>query len=65
MLGIVVQAILFSIAHGYHQTVAEIAYKFTFGLVMGWVVVKRKTVLPTVVAHSITDITAGIISVLL
>lgn len=60
-----IQATLFGFAHGYHQTLAEFAAKFAFGLLMGILADWRKGLTACIVAHASSDVGAGILSVLL
>lgn len=58
-LGIVLQAALFGISHGYQGAVA-CAKIALFGLVFGWMAHWRRDLQPGMIAHSITDIVGGI-----
>jgi len=54
------QAIIFSLVHGYHQTVVGFIHKFCFGLAFGALALWRKSLLPGIVAHILLDLSAAI-----
>jgi membrane protease YdiL (CAAX protease family) len=58
------QAMLFSIAHGYHQTFAGFFHKCLVGLAFGLFAAWRGNLVPVIAAHVLLDVSAGIVSVL-
>ena len=62
ILGIVLQALLFGVAHGYEgvdATIKIVAFGLLFGAVAAW----RKSLGPGIMAHAVTDIVAGLLHV--
>lgn len=62
---VVAQALLFGISHGYHQNLAAFGSNLAFGILLGFLAIWRRSLLPCMVAHSLSDLLAGILSVLL
>lgn len=58
-LGIVLQAAVFGISHGY-QGLGACARITLFGLVFGWIAHWRRDLRPGMMAHALTDIVGGI-----
>jgi membrane protease YdiL (CAAX protease family) len=54
-VALVLQAALFTIAHGYHQSFASMASKFLFGLGFGLLALWRKSLLPGMLGHAWQD----------
>jgi membrane protease YdiL (CAAX protease family) len=63
-LAIFVQAILFSLAHGYSQTLTGFAHKFLLGVALGILTQYRRGLLPAIMSHSLLDIVAGVTGVI-
>lgn len=61
---ICMQAVVFSLSHGYSQTLAGFSHKFILGLLFGFLTKYRKGILPATISHSIFDITAGVVGFL-
>lgn len=59
-VSICVQATVFSLAHGYDQTLAGFGQKLVLGLLFGGLVSYRKSLIPAMISHSIFDLLAGI-----
>lgn len=49
------QGVLFVLAHGLHQELAGVMVEYSLGLIFGLVVIKRKSLLPAMVAHTLVD----------
>jgi uncharacterized protein len=49
--GLLSQAILFALAHGFKQTLPGILDKFVAGCLFGWFAMRRKSLLPGLIAH--------------
>jgi len=49
--GLISQAILFALAHGFGQTLPGILGKFIAGCLFGWFATRRKNLLPGLIAH--------------
>lgn len=49
--GLLSQAILFALAHGSEQTLVGILDKFIAGCLFGWFAMRRKSLLPGLIAH--------------
>lgn len=49
--GLISQATLFAIAHGFNQTLPGILDKFLAGCLLGWFAMRRNSLLPGLVAH--------------
>jgi len=64
VVGLVVQATVFSLAHGYTQTIAGFLDKFILGLLLGTIVLWRKSLFPAILAHVLLNASVGILSVL-
>jgi membrane protease YdiL (CAAX protease family) len=58
-----IQAVLFSLSHGYDQTLVGFFQKLILGLLFGFLT-KYKGLIPAMISHSIFDLTAGIASFL-
>jgi uncharacterized protein len=54
-----IQAVLFSLYHGYDQTLVGFVQKFMLGLLFGFLT-KYKGLIPAMISHSIFDLTAGV-----
>jgi uncharacterized protein len=63
--GLLSQAVLFSLAHGSQQTVAGILHKFLAGYFLGWSAIRRKSLLPGIIAHSLLNVLMTILVYLL
>jgi membrane protease YdiL (CAAX protease family) len=63
-VGFFVQAVLFSLAHGFNQSWPEIINKFLFGAVLGWVAIERKSLLPSMIAHCGLNLSVALFAVL-
>jgi membrane protease YdiL (CAAX protease family) len=59
---LIVQAALFGLAHGYHQTIVGFLQKFLLGLAFGTLVRWRKSLIPAILAHVLLDLSGGILS---
>jgi len=57
-----VQAALFTMAHGLNQTAAGVADKMIFSLLLGWVTIKRKSLLPAILAHGVGNALIGVLA---
>lgn len=55
---IAVQAFFFSVAHGLDQTLVGFFAKFAFGWVLGEIAVRRRSLLPGMVAHTTNNLVA-------
>lgn len=53
--GLVIQAMLFALFHGYHQTPAAFLQHFSFGLLTGILAHWRKSLLPGMIGHAWFD----------
>jgi len=62
VFALLVQAALFTIAHGLNQTAAGVADKMIFGLLLGWVTILRKSLLPAIIAHGVGNALLGAIA---
>jgi membrane protease YdiL (CAAX protease family) len=62
---IVLQAALFSLAHGYNQSAVGMIEKFWYGLLIALFARWRKSLLPGILSHSWQDSAAGILAFLL
>jgi membrane protease YdiL (CAAX protease family) len=62
---IAVQAVLFAVAHGLDQTLVGLTAKFAFGWVLGEVAIRRRSLLPGMLAHSMNNLLALLLRVLL
>jgi len=51
-IGLVLQSILFGLAHGPDYELAEFFTAISCGLLFGWVAFKRKSLVPAIVAHA-------------
>jgi hypothetical protein len=60
---IIGQAIVFSLAHGYHQTVVGFVHKF--GLAFGALATWRKSLVPGIIAHILLDLSGAMAAFLL
>ena len=60
-MGLILQALLFGIAHGYQGSQA-IVMIILFGLVYGFVAMQRKSLRPTILAHAWSDMYSGYLS---
>ncbi len=58
-LGLLLQALLFGVAHGY-QGIASCARIVGYGLLFGLLARWRKSLRPGIMAHALTDILAGV-----
>lgn len=63
-VGVVVQALAFSAAHGYDQTIAGVINSFMFGIAFGILTNWKKSLIPAIIGHSWLDISVGIVTVL-
>jgi membrane protease YdiL (CAAX protease family) len=61
---ICIQAVLFSLSHGYGQTFDGYTQKFILGLLFGFLTKYGQGILPATVSHAILDLTAGIVDFL-
>lgn len=64
-VAIFLQAVMFSLAHGYNQTAAGMLSKFSYGIMTGLLAKWRGSLLPGIVSHSLTDVLAATLAVLL
>ena len=55
LLSAIVQSTLFTVAHGYHQTVATLSQTFLTGLIFAWGASRYRTLAPVMVAHAVID----------
>lgn len=55
------QAALFGLAHGYDQTVAGFMHKSISGLIFGYLAIRRKSLLSSMVAHAFLDCTVSLL----
>ncbi len=62
--GVVLQALIFGVSHGY-QGLAQVARITVFGLLFGALALWRKSLRPGIAAHAWTDIWSGWLSLLL
>ena len=60
---IIGQAIVFSLVHGYHQTVVGFVHKFCFGLVFGALATWRKSLVPGIMAHVLLDLSGAMTAI--
>ena len=58
------QAVVFSAAHGYDQTISGVINNFMFAIAFGILAVWRRSLLPGIIAHVWLDISVGISAVL-
>ena len=63
-LAVCLQAILFSIGHGYNQTPAGFIHKFLLGVLFGVLAWRRRSLHAAMISHSVLDLLAGLTSVL-
>jgi membrane protease YdiL (CAAX protease family) len=57
---IIVQAIVFSLVPGYHQTMVGFVHKFCFGLAFGALAIWRKSLVPGIMAHILLDLSGAV-----
>jgi membrane protease YdiL (CAAX protease family) len=57
-IGLVGQAVLFSLAHGSGQTFAGMLDKFLAGYFLGWSAMRRNSLLPGIIAHCSLNVLA-------
>jgi membrane protease YdiL (CAAX protease family) len=62
---LVMQAAAFSAAHGLHQTAAGVADRVAFGLLLGWLANREKSLVPGIIAHSVGNIIFALLGMLL
>jgi membrane protease YdiL (CAAX protease family) len=60
-----VQAALFSFAHGFNQPFAGLVQKFLLGLLFAAVVHRRRSLIPAMVAHVLLDVTGAVLAAIL
>jgi uncharacterized protein len=63
-IGVVVQAMAFSAAHGYDQTIAGVINNFMFGIAFGVLANWKNSLIPAIIGHSWLDVSVGIAAVL-
>ena len=61
-MAIVVQAVFFVMMHGSGQGVSGYLTRFTYGVAFGLVATWRKSLWPSVIAHSLLDLTIFIVA---
>lgn len=59
-LAIALQAVIFSLGHGYHQTLSGLGYKFILGVLFGVLAHRLKGLLPGIISHSFLDFLSGL-----
>jgi membrane protease YdiL (CAAX protease family) len=64
-IALVGQAAVFSLVHGYTQTFAGFLDKFSLGLLLGALVLWRRNLFPSMLAHVLLNVSAGMVSVFL
>jgi membrane protease YdiL (CAAX protease family) len=64
-VAIFLQAVIFSLAHGYDQTAAGMFSKFSYGIMTGLLAKWRGSLLPGIVSHSLMDALVALTVVLL
>jgi membrane protease YdiL (CAAX protease family) len=62
-VALIAQAALFSLAHGFDQSMASLVAKFIMGLSFGFLAISRKSLLPGILGHACQDGLWGILSV--
>jgi membrane protease YdiL (CAAX protease family) len=60
----ILQAAVFSLAHGYHESTTSLIAKFIGGLAFGYLAIQQRSLLPGILGHSCQDCLVGILSVL-
>jgi membrane protease YdiL (CAAX protease family) len=63
LVAIIVQAAIFSLAHGYTLPAYDLIAKFISGLLFGAMAFYRKSLLPGMLAHAAQDCLVGVVSV--
>ncbi|HEY2496514.1 MAG TPA: CPBP family intramembrane glutamic endopeptidase [Candidatus Angelobacter sp.] len=63
-VALVIQAVIFSAAHGYDQTIAGVVNNFLFAIAFGVLANWRKSLLPSIIGHSWLDISVGIVGLI-
>lgn len=58
-LALLLQGAIFSVAHGLNQTLVGVADKIVFSLLLGWVTISRKSLVPAIIAHASSNAFAG------
>jgi membrane protease YdiL (CAAX protease family) len=61
----ILQAAAFSTAHGLHQTAAGVTDKIAFGLLLGWLANREKSLIPGIIAHSFGNIIFALLGIVL
>src|SRR6266571_5248909 len=61
---LVLQAVVFSAAHGYDQTISGVINNFMFAIAFGILAIWRQSLLPGIIAHVWLDVSVGISTVL-
>ncbi len=63
-MALIIQAAVFSLAHGYDQSMVSLLAKFIGGFSFGVVAVMRRSLLPGILGHACQDCLAGALAVL-
>lgn len=61
-LALLLQAALFAVGHGLHQTPVGVFDKIIFSLLLGWMTIWRKSLLPAIIAHASSNALIGLIA---
>jgi len=63
-VALVLQAAVFSLAHGYDQSIAGFAARFSAGLTFGAIAISRRSLLPGILGHACQDCLAGALAMM-